>query len=359
MTDDVRIYWAWLNVLNKKRYEALIDVCGSLDIALQHVDLTLLKTLGMKAETAMKVLNRLDEFDPELHMAELQKRGIRIVSIEDEGYPEALLNIGDPPIFLHYKGDLSVLNQPCVALVGAREMSAYGKRVTETFVPSIVAGGCVTVSGLAQGIDQLVAEETLRAGGKTVAVLGHGLGKISPKSSADLAGKIIESGGLVITEYPMDMMADKYTFPARNRIIAGLSLGTVVLEAGEGSGALITSDLALDYGREVFAVPGQIFDPQYAGCHQAIANAKAKLVTDPASVLREIGIVTSVESHGAFTPQSDEESLLFNALTTMPQSIGDLVGRSGLKTDIVNATLTMMELEGAAQNVGNGLWVRR
>jgi len=232
--------------------------------------------------------------------------------------------------------------------------------MVELFVQELVSAGVVTISGLARGIDTQVALETHVAGGKTVAVLGHGMGAISPRSNAGLAGDIINRGGLLMSEFPLDTSADKYTFPARNRIIAGLSKGTVVLEVGEGSGALITADLALEYGREVFAVPGQVFDPKRDGCHELLAQGRAKLVSSGREVLEDVGVVISKkEAHSTvYAPQSEAEKAVLKVLTTMPQSVGDLKERSSLETGTINSTLTMMELAGAARNTGNGLWVR-
>jgi DNA processing protein len=210
-----------------------------------------------------------------------------MIRVADDVYPTQLKTIDDPPIFLYYKGSLEITKQPCIAAIGTRTMSAYGDRVTEAFVPPLVRAGMVTVSGLAYGIDAAVAKETLLAGGNTIAVLGHGLGMISPKAHRMLADDIVTHGGLLLSEFPLDVRPDKYTFPARNRIIAGLSLGALILEATEDSGSLITADLALDYNRDVFAVPGNVFDPNYAGCHALIRKGSAQLVTTrKQSVLR-------------------------------------------------------------------------
>ena len=352
--------WSWLNILSKKRYDALLQLYGSLESALSHVDQPLLRALSCREETVLTVLNRLEEFQPEAYEQELAKRNIGILSIEDAIYPRLLREIADPPVFLYYRGNLEILEQPCVALVGTREMSSYGKRVTELFVPPMVSAGVVTVSGLALGIDAQVARETLMAGGKTVAVLGHGMGSIYPKSNAVLAGEIVAKGGLLLSEFPLDVPPDKFTFPARNRIIAGLSKGTVVLEAGEGSGALITADLALEYGREVFAVPGQIFDENVAGCHACIAQGRAKLVSSGTEVLGDIGIVASEKGaqQVLYFPKSPAEEAVLRVLSGMPQSVSELGERSGLEAASVNVALTMMELAGAAKNAGHGLWVR-
>ncbi|MDD5751661.1 MAG: DNA-processing protein DprA [Candidatus Peribacteraceae bacterium] len=359
MDRPTALIWSWLDVLNAKRAQALRQVYGTLDAALQHIDEHLLRELGCREETVLKALNRLEEFDPDTYEAELAKRGVQFLSIEDEQYPAQLKTIPDAPVFLYFKGNLAVLREPCLALVGTREMSPEGARIVEAFVPPVVRAGMVTVSGLALGIDTAVAEETLAAGGKTVAVLGHGLSRIFPQENARLAQRIVSGGGLILSEFPLDGKTGKFTFPARNRIIAGLSLGTVVLEAGEGSGALITADLALDYGREVFAVPGSIFDPHFAGCHSILSKGTAKLVMAPEQVLSEIGIVASAAGRSAYDPKTPEESALWQALTTLPQTVDDLAERSQMPPASVGSTLTMLELAGAAKHVGDGTWVRR
>jgi len=359
METNTLLTWSWLNVLTKKRYDALVQAYGSLDVALTQISPEMLSGLGCKEETIMIALNRKDEFDPAAYQKELDKRDLQLISIEDELYPAALQNIEDPPVFLYARGDVTITTQPCIGMVGARKMSPYGKRVTEFMVPDIVQAGMVTVSGLAMGIDSHVASETLAAGGKHIAVMGYGLAKISPRVSAELAENIVQNGGLILSEFPLDAPGGNYTFPARNRIIAGLTSGTLVLEAGEGSGALITADLALDYNREVFVVPGQIFDPQYAGCHQFIASGRAKLVTTPAEVLQELNIIApDAKQTVAYAPANPEEETVYAALTTMPQSVTDIVKRAKIETGVLNGLLTMMELQGAVKNTGGGMWVR-
>lgn len=332
---------------------------GDLDHALEHLNEDLLKSLGCHDETLFKILNRYDEFDVKTYAAELERRGLALLSIEDDAYPPSLKEIGDPPIFLSYKGDLDILHQPCIGLVGTRQMSPYGKRIVEEFIPDLVQAKMTTVSGLAQGIDTAVAQETIKSDGKTVAILGHGLSMILPQSNSALAKEILETGGLIMSEFPLDTPPDKHTFPARNRIIAGLTLGTVVFEAPKESGALITAELALEYGREVFAIPGQIFDTNFAGCHKIISLGHAKLVTTPQEILEEIGIVVSeCQEQSPYTPSNPDEEQLLTVLTTMPQTMSSIIERSGIDAGRTNTALTMMELAGAAKNVGNGEWVR-
>jgi DNA processing protein len=354
-----KLLWSCLQTLTRERYDAVIQVFGNLEEAARHIDSELLRGLGCREETIANVLQRLDKCDPEQEEKLLQQANAGIVALGDESYPDRLRDVSDPPIFLYYRGDLSVLEQPCIALVGTRRISPYGKRVTEEFTRALVHAKIVIVSGLARGVDALAAEQAMQAGGKTVAVLGQGLLTLSA-ASRELADRIVAGGGLVVSEYPLRCAPDIFTFPMRNRIIAGLSLATVVLEAPESSGALITAKLAFDYGREVFAVPGQIFDPNFAGSHAFIKKQTARLASCPRDVLTELGVIVPADD-GEFleyVPQNPEEGKILNALTTMPQSIDDLLVRSGCSAGTVNATLTLLELNGVAKNVGSSQWVR-
>lgn len=359
MTWESTLTWSYLSVLTKRRYDALKQVYGDLDAPLNTLNENMLRELGMKEEPLRETLVRLAEFDAKIYEEALEKAGVCLLSIEDEAYPPPLLQLPDPPIFLTYRGDLSCLDQPLLGVVGTRAMSPYGRRVAAEFVPGIVRAGVVTISGLALGIDARVAEETLSSGGRTVAVLGGGLGDVRPLTNAALAERIVEGGGLLLSEFPLDRIPSIYTFPARNRIIAGLSLGCLVLEAPAESGALITAELALDYGRDVFAVPGQAFDPNYLGCHKLVASGRAKLVTHPDDVLEELGIVIPPGGEPMpFVAATPEEGAVHSLLTTLPQPIDHLVERSGMPSSIIAGVLTMLELKGVARNVGTAQWVR-
>ncbi len=351
--------WASLNILTKKRYDFLLREYGSLENAWGKLSAPLLQKMGCKEQTIERVLTEMRELSVEETARTLEDRGITFLTIDDDAYPEMLKSIADPPVFLFALGNLALLSQPSIALVGTRDMSAYGKRVVQAIVPDLVHAGLVTVSGLALGIDAEVAKETMRVGGRTVAVLGHGLQSIYPRKNAKIAEEILQSEGLLLTEYPLHTTPDTFTFPARNRIIAGLSLGTVVIEAASQSGSLITASLALDYGREVFAVPGQIFDPHFEGTHELIAKSGAKLVQTSADILRELGVIVPEGEHGSrYRAQTPDEKALLTMLTTLPQSIDDLVEKTGLTVATLNATLTLMELKGGAKNVGSGMWVK-
>lgn len=353
------LLWWHLNILTKERYDAIVQVFGSLREAAPHLNEEFLRGLGCREETARAALMRREEFDAEKEEAWLSSNGIHVLMLADDAYPDPLRQIPDPPIFLSYRGDLSVLAQPCIGLVGTREMTAYGRRVAEDCTEAFVRAGMVTVSGLAQGIDSAVAAESMKRGGRTAAVLGGGLAVIAPAAKKKIAEEICTQGGLLLSEYPPFFEPTKYTFPARNRIIAALSLATVVLEAPAESGALITADLAQGYFKPVFAVPGSVYDPSYAGCNALIARNVAKLVATPDDVLREIGVVApTADNVSRYVPADETEATLLRTLSTLPQSVDDLVERSGLSLTEVGSTLTMLELAGAAKNTGNGQWVR-
>lgn len=359
MQPNTTLLWWYLGILNAKRYSALIERYGDLDTAMNALTPALMKELGMKEKTIQETYVRIQEFNAEKLMAEMAELNVKLIFKEDEDYPKPLNEIGDPPVFLSYRGDLSVLTHPMLSIVGTREMTMYGKRVVEVCVPAFVQSGITTVSGLARGVDAAVARETLAAEGRTVAVLGHGLSMIQPLSHVQLSKKILEKGGLILSEYPLHQQADLYTFPARNRIIAGLSRGTLVIEAPKGSGSIITAELALDYNREVFAVPGEIFNEYSAGCHALIAAGQAKLTVCAEDVLKEIAVIPSVKQATLFIGDSADEQAVHRALTSAPQTMDDLVAATRIPAARIGTALTMIELAGAAWNIGGGQWVRR
>ncbi len=358
MDHSVSLAWWHTRVLTKRRYELLLDRWGDLERAAAHVDLSTLRALGCREETARKALHVLRTFDADCSVRELEAHDVAVRTLEDAEYPSLLKEIHDPPVFLSFRGDPSILTRPRIALVGTRAMSAYGKRVTGALTQPLVAAGFVTVSGLAHGIDAEVARATLAAGGKTVAVLGNGLFSVHPSGHRALADEIVTGGGVLLSELPPRTKPEKFTFPARNRIIAGLSRATVILEAAEGSGSLITAELALDYDRDVFAVPGQMFDTHYRGCHALIAGSGARIVSGPEDLLAALGVLRTGRTRCDVPSfDSEDEECVYGALTGMPQSLDDL-STLAINTPRISAALTYLQLKGAAENVGDGKWVR-
>lgn len=214
-----------------------------------------------------------------------QEAGVQWLTILDETYPDYLKHIYNPPAVLFYKGDLRLLTRKMIAIVGARKNTSYGKAALQKILPELIAAGFVTVSGLALGIDRDVHQQTLKLGGKTIGVIGTGLDLCYPKNNHALQKQML-SNELVLSEYPLGTKPLKQHFPMRNRIIAGLSLGTVVIEAAYRSGSLITANLALQEGREVFAIPGNITSPSSRGTNDLIVHG-AKCVTNAEQILEE------------------------------------------------------------------------
>ncbi len=348
--------WSHATVLTKRRYDRLIQEYGSLD------DVTVsegaLRQIGCRPDTVKKTLKRMEAFDDSKAERALEECQVQVLCLEDSAYPAALKNISDPPVFLFYKGSIECLSRPCISLVGTRKMSVYGKRVVQHIVPDLVRAGVVTVSGLAYGIDAEVARATLAEGGITGAVLAHGLATVYPSEHRYLAEDILRGGGFLLSEFPLDIHPDTYMFPARNRIIAGLSLATVVVEASKDSGSLITADLALDYNREVLAVPGNMFDAGYAGCNQLISEGRAQMVQSSDDILLAAGLWTGTKNNKAVcVPENDTEAALLSVLTAMPQTLDDFIEITALPSHAIIASLTMLELRGGAQNIGEGRWV--
>lgn len=350
------LFWS-LMILNKRRYDALKEHCGSLDRALERLSPEVLRGIGMREDAIRKTFVRIEEFEPEREIGRLQTAGVELVSIEDDAYPSLLRETADPPVFLSYRGDLSIVRHPCVSLVGTRDMTAYGERLAEWITPAMVRAGCTTVSGLAFGIDAVVAQTTMDHDGRTAAVLGSGLGAVSPKTNVRLADAIVRNGGCVLSEYPFGEVAQPYMFPARNRIIAGLGLATVVIEAPSESGALITARLALEENRDVLACPGPLFDPALEGCNRLIAEGQAQLLRTPDDILRAIGVVAPAQTAAPSFVPSEQERALYDALTTLPQSIDELVEATCKTPAELGAELTLLELAGGAAKAGGG-WVR-
>jgi len=274
-----------------------------------------------------------------------------IVEYQDPAYPALLKKIHYPPQRLYVRGRL-IGDEICVAVVGARKASSYGRMVAEYLGGELARRGIAVASGMARGVDTAAHRGALRAGGRTIAVLGCGIDVVYPQENRELMEEIAKSGA-VITEFPPGEEPKPWHFPARNRIISGLALGTVVVEAGERSGSLITANFALEEGREVFAVPGQIRSPGSQGTH-ALIKQGAKLVEDIQDVLEELQL--SIENRGKprrAAPTSEEQKLLVS-LGSEGRHTDEVIAESGMSAAQVTALLAVMELKGLVRrNPGN------
>lgn len=306
--------------------------------------------------------------DLESELAQVERAGVQIVTREDTAYPAQLLQIHDPPIVLYVRGNTEVLGFPnSIAVVGTRRPTTYGMRMAEGLSIAATAVGWTVVSGLALGIDTAAHEAVVRHEGRTVAVLGSGLGRIYPQQNLSLARKICEQGALV-SEFPLQFPPDRRTFPMRNRIISALSAGTLVVEAGTRSGALITASQALEQGRQVFAVPGRADSPQARGCHALIKDG-ARLVESFADVLDEFSGFSRVlrptvaadpaaqsdrgspEMPGAGLQLGDLERKLIKFIAEGEEGIDSLIAHTGEPTAKILGALVMLEIQGMVKQL--------
>jgi DNA processing protein len=286
----------------------------------------------------------------ELEKAE--KFGAKIIFRHEDVYPEALREIHNPPLVLYVKGNPEIISRPGVSIVGSRAATVYGQRIAMDLATRLSRNELTIISGLALGIDTAAHQGALAAEGKTIAVLGCGLDVVYPYQNRQLAEKIGNTGALV-TEYPFGTRPEAFRFPARNRIISGLALGVVVVEAAKRSGSLITAELALDQGREVFAVPGRIDSGKSEGAHRLLQDG-AKLVHTVKDILEELcRPVTSRENK--ITDQkvkpklSAEEKGLLAFMDIYPQTIDEIIQKSKLPAHQVNELLLMLELKGLVE----------
>ncbi len=317
---------------------------------------------GINPKIAQEFISFRKQIDPEAILEKLLQENIDIVTWKDKNYPALLKQINDPPPLLFYRGHLDKnLDQYALAVVGSRKYTAYGRAMTEKIVYELASRGLVIVSGLALGIDALAHAQALAADGRTIAVLGSGLDKASiyPVANRRLAEQIVEAGGAVISEFPLFTPPLKHHFPQRNRLIAGLSRGTLVIEAGEKSGSLITAQLSLDYNREVFAVPGNATSPASAGANWLLKQG-AGVVTKAADILKALDLenINNYIKTKSILPQTAEEEKIYNLLADRNLHINELIRLSGLPTKTVASTLSVMEIKGMVKHLGGMEYMR-
>lgn len=294
----------------------------------------------------------------------MDRVGAWLLTYRDEEYPPLLKTIPDPPALLYGIGDVSSLCRPAVALVGSRLGTSYGLRVARELSGGLARHGVVVISGLARGIDTAAHEGTLSTGGRTVAVLGCGIDRVYPRENAKLFHRIATRGALV-TEFLPGTGPEAHNFPIRNRIISGLSLGVVIIEAGRRSGSLITASCALEQGREVFAVPGSVCSYKSSGTHWLLKQG-ARLVEGVGDIFEELGLETSgMEGQlksapsAPTAPFSEEEQRLYDVLELYSQHLDDLARRSRLPVAQVCGLLLQMELKGLVQALPGQMYQRK
>jgi len=312
-----------------------------------------IKRAGLDSPALRSIGQWRDKIDPDAEMEKLERYKIKVLTCNDKEYPKRLKEIYDYPPVIYIKGSLLPEDEWCLAVVGTRRATVYGKQVTEEITADLARSKITIVSGLAKGIDTIAHRSALEAGGRSLAVFASGLDIIYPAENERLARDIMEHGA-IISEYPLGMKPRAENFPRRNRILSGLSMGVLVTEADEDSGAMITARDALEQNREVFAIPGSILSPASRGTNRLIQMGEAKLVRTHTDILEELNLTTvarQIEMR-EILPETETESLLISQLSAEPAHIDEVCRKSGLPAATVSSTLAMMELKGLVKQVG-------
>lgn len=348
-----------INGLGPVRLKALLDYFGDPQTVWQAKAVELLE-VGIPKNVVALLEETRKKLDPQKYTEEIIKSGIKWLTFFDDAYPKLLKEISDPPLVFYYQGEIKAQDSRAVAVVGTRKVTGYGKLVTEKFTGELVEAGVTIVSGLARGVDTQAHQTALKKEGRTLAVLGGGLKKIFPPENSTLAQKIASGLGAVISEFPPDAPSLPGNFPARNRIISGLSLAVLVTEAAQDSGSLITAKLALDQGREVFAVPGPITSDLSSGPAFLIKQG-ARLVTSAGEILEELGInrVENLKLKIENEMKLAEIDLkILDSLMAENKHVDELCRQLQLQASTVAASLIKMEIYGLVKNLGGGIYVK-
>jgi DNA processing protein len=371
----------WLKLIRAEEvgpvtFGKLLERFGSVDAALGTSVSGLMKVEGIGSRTAERIAASRDKFDSCAELELAGKLGVWIVHIEDPRYPPALRQIYDPPPVLYIKGTLDRADNLAIAIVGCRRCSLYGQEQSSRLAHLLAASGFTIISGMARGIDTAAHTGALAAEGRTLAVQGCGLSRVFPPENAKLF-ELISASGACISELPLRAEPLAENFPPRNRIIAGLSLGTIIIEAGLRSGALITAKAALESNREVMAVPGKIDSPLSQGPHQLIKEG-AKLIETVEDVMEALGYVgEQLKDHTALTAKEAAEKVetplfeatrfnlkghektVYDALGKEPLHIDQIIADTTLPAGTVNASVVSLRLKGLIKQLPGNLFTRR
>ncbi len=358
--DKETAYWIGFSVfpgIGPVRFKLLLTYFGSAKAAWEAPPSTL-----KKIKLGDKLTDEFDHFRKHTSIDEyietLKKLHVSVLTLKDARYPKLLKQISDAPFVLYIKGKRGkepINLSRTIAVVGTRKITHYGEDVTRRLVEGLVSYGCTIVSGLAYGVDAVAHQTTIDNGGVTVAVLGCGIDVIAPPSNAKLYHDIADGHGAIISEMPLGLRPNKGLFPARNRIISGLSLGVVVTEGADDSGALITARNAAEQGREVFAVPGPITSPYSRGPAKLLKNG-AKLVENVEDIIDELGLEKKTykkKLQRDFVGLSEEEKNIVSLLLDRQLHVDELIRISGLPIEKVSATLTILEMKGVIGDIGD------
>ncbi|MBN2258463.1 MAG: DNA-processing protein DprA [Anaerolineaceae bacterium] len=358
MTDE-KLFWIGFNLvkgIGAVRLQALLDHFGELSTAWQ-APVCELEQAGLSPKIIQNLLQVRRQVDLSRILSEIERKGIQILTWLDALYPQRLKEIDQPPPVLYLKGSYELEDAWAVAVVGTRHITSYGRQVAAEIGNFLGSHGITVISGLARGVDAVAHTAALDAGGRSLAILGSGVDRIYPPENRQLAERLCQAGGL-ISDYAPGTPPDSANFPPRNRIISGLSLATVVIEAGLESGALITATFAAEQGREVFAVPGNVNAPQSAGANRLIQDGARPLLAahEILSALELTCIEEKIETRRSL-PSDPTESRIINEMGFEAVHADELSTRLEIPIETVSATLTMMELKGLVRQVGGMSYV--
>ena len=345
----------WLSSFDFMSYKKAKDIIDNFE------DLSeFLANISKYKENLLKIFT-LDEYnelreESKLHYIDrvienYDKLGIKVVTIKSDEYPMLLKETSAPPIMLYCKGDTSLLKSDSVAVVGTRRATNYGKNTGGKIVKDLASSGLVIVSGLAEGIDTIAHKSTLEVGGKTIAVLGGGLLNIYPSSNITLAEEIVNNGGLLVSEYKPNEPIRNYQFPIRNRIIAGLSQVTLIIEATEKSGSMHTKNYAIEYNREIFALPARITDIYSVGCNKIISNGQARMLLDVREIMDIFGKTTKTSKAEKAIQLTCDEQIIYDILSGSELHFDEIASKTKLPTSILQTNLMRMEINGVLRKL--------
>ena len=348
---DAYIALNMMDGMGPVRVRNLIAAVGSAEAIFEADEAALLTAEGVGREMAKRIMEQRGTVDPAGEEDKARRHHARIVSFVDEDYPKPLRNIYDPPLALYVRGTLEKRDRHSVAVVGTRTPTHYGSSVTDRLSYQLAKAGFTVISGLARGVDTAAHKAALKGDGRTIAVLGSAIDKLYPAENAELADRIAEHGA-VISEYTMGRPSDRTTFPYRNRIVSGMSMGLLVVEASKESGAMITADMAAEQGKTIFAVPGRIDQPSSRGTHHLIKEG-ARLVEDVDDILQEFDALLPTEQKKTAkqntkrpdVPLSEPEQAIVKALWKGNLDVDELTREAALPSAKVSAMLMGLEMK--------------
>jgi len=351
---DTKAFWVGFNLvkgIGSVKFRALLDFFGDLAIAWEAPSDALLAS-GLNSRLVEKILHMRLQVDLDQLLTKIQEQGITVLTWVDDGYPIRLKEIDQSPPVLYIRGSIQPEDEWAVAVVGTRRVTSYGRQVAEELGSFLARNNVTVISGLARGTDAIAHQAAIKAGGRTLAVMGCGVDRIYPPEHRQLAEQIIAQGGLV-SDYPVGTPPEGINFPPRNRIISGLSLATVIIEAGEESGALITSTFAAEQGREVFAVPGNIYALQSKGTNQLILQgARPYLAAQDILEALNLTMVSQQQTARKVLPVDTLEASILQVISFEPIHVDEICTQLNLPIERLSAALAMMELKGIVRQLG-------